>query len=66
VPDAFVTFNYGKAPNRRVLNGAVIGIKPADPTQPTSYAQAKIAVGSGFDAEILTVPFASITAINPA
>lgn len=64
VVGAEVTFDYGKAPNRRTLTGIIIGRKDADPANNKTYTQLKVAVGQGFDAEIVVIPVASVTKVT--
>jgi len=55
VAGTWVTFNYGRAEKARVLTGIVTGVKPAVEGLRGSSNLFKIAVGKGFDAELLTV-----------
>lgn len=63
VSGAVVTFNYGKGKDVRVLEGSIIGVKPADPAVPKSATLLRVAVGEGFDAQIVTIYPASVTKI---
>lgn len=57
-----ITFNYGKGENVRTLTGLVLGRK--DPEAGAKGAPlVKVAVGSGFDAQIVTIYPAQVTAI---
>lgn len=56
-----VTFDYGKGETKRVLTGVVTGVKPADPAVPKSATLIRVAVGEGFDAQIVTIYPASVT-----
>lgn len=59
-----VTFNYGKAPNVRSLSGLVLGRK--DKGEGVKGPDlVKVAVGSGFDAQVLTIFPQAVTAIEP-
>jgi hypothetical protein len=55
-----ISFNYGKGENRTVRSGVVLGRKAAEGKSP---ALIKVAIGQGFDAEIVTIFPAQITAI---
>lgn len=55
-----VIAEYGRGEKRRTVEGTVLGKKPAEGKAP---AQVRIAVGEGFDAEVLTVPTAAVTAV---
>lgn len=55
VPTATVTFDYGKGDTKRELTGTVTGVKQADPANPKSATMIRVAVGEGFDAQIVTI-----------
>lgn len=58
-----VTFNYGKAPNVRELTGLVLGRK--EPEAGTKGAPlVKVAVGAGFEAQIVTIYPAQVTKVH--
>ena len=65
-----VAFSYGrKTPTSspRELLGIVMGVKPASEVDgKRTPAMIKVAVGVGFDAEVLTIYPAQVSAINPA
>lgn len=55
VAGATVSFEYGKGDTKRTLSGVITGIKPADPAVPKSATLIRVAVGEGFDAQIVTI-----------
>lgn len=65
-----VAFSYGrKTPTSspRELVGTVMGVKPASEVDgKRTPAMIKVTVGYGFDAEVLTIYPAQVSAINPA
>lgn len=63
---ATVTFDYGKGTTRRALSGVVTGVKPADPANPKSATLVRVAVGTGFDAQIVTIYTSNVKAVTPA
>jgi hypothetical protein len=64
-----VAFSYGrKTPTSqpRELVGVVLGVKPASEVDgKRTPAMIKVTVGEGFDAEVLTIYPAQVSAINP-
>lgn len=60
-----ITFNYGKAPNVRSLDGLVLGRKDAEPGTKGGDL-VKVAVGEGFDAQIVTIYPTAVTKIHAA
>jgi hypothetical protein len=56
-----VTFSYGKGDTKRELVGVVTGVKPANPAEPKSATMIRVAVGDGFEAQIVTIYAASVT-----
>lgn len=62
VEGAEVTFNFGKKPNIQALTGTVLGLKsPEDGAK--GAVQARVAVGTGFNADVKTIYLPYITAI---
>lgn len=59
-----VTFKYGKGENVRVLTGLVLGRKDAEPGAKGGDL-VKVAIGSGFDAQIVTIYPNQVTAVEP-
>lgn len=55
-----ISFTYGKGDTKKVLSGVVLGRKDAEGKSP---ALIKVAVGTGFDAQIVTIFPAQVTAI---
>lgn len=66
IEGATVTFDYGKGETKRELTGVVTGVKPADPAVAKSATLIRVAVGTGFDAQIVTVYPASVKKVTPA
>lgn len=66
VAGAVVVFKYGKGESVRDLTGTVLAIKAADPAQPKSAPQARVAVGEGFEADVKTIYFADVKKIVEA
>lgn len=62
VDGASVDFDYGKKPNVKTLTGLVLGVK--QPEDGKGGAQARVAVGEGFDAQTLTIYVAQVTKIH--
>lgn len=58
-----VDFNYGKAPNLRPLSGAVVGVKAAVPGE-KGGTLVRVAVGEGFDAQIVTIFPSAVTKVH--
>jgi hypothetical protein len=58
-----ITFNYGKGETKKVLTGVVLGRKNAEPGTKGGDL-VKVAVGEGFDALIVTIYPAQVTAIE--
>jgi hypothetical protein len=61
-----ITFTYGKGNDKRELTGMILGVKLADPAVPKSSTMLRVAVGEGFDAQIVTVYPAQVTKVNAA
>jgi hypothetical protein len=61
-----IEFNYGKGTEKRVLQGPIVGVKLADPAVPKSSTMLRVAVGEGFDAQLITVYPAQVTKVIPA
>jgi hypothetical protein len=61
-----VTFEYGRAESRTTKQGIVLGVKVPHPDEKKGAVQVKIAVGQGFDAEVVTVYLANIKSIVQA
>lgn len=66
VAGATVTFDYGKGETKRELTGGVLGVKPADPANPKSASLVRVAVGEGFDAQIVTIYPANVKKVVAA
>lgn len=65
VAGATVDFNYGKSPNLRALTGQVVAVKPNEPGQ-KGGTLVKIAVGEGFDAQLVVVFPSAVTKVHAA
>jgi len=63
VPGAVIQFPYGKGEGRKVVQGTVAGVQLADPAQPKSAPMARVAIGEGFNAQLVTVYFAVVEAV---
>ena len=63
VPGAIVVFDFGRGETRRELTGVITGVKAADPANPKSGALIRVAVGEGFDAEILTAQPSNVKSV---
>lgn len=63
VAGANIEFAYGKGDTKKNLVGMILGVKLADPEQPKSSTMLRVAVGEGFDAQIVTVYPAQVTKI---
>lgn len=63
-PGRTVTFEYGKGENKRTLTGLVLGRKDAEPGTKGGDL-VKVAVGEGFDAQIVTIYPSNVSAIAP-
>jgi len=59
VPGAVIEFNFGKGEKATVLTGSILGLN----TPEKGAAQAKVAVGEGFNADIKTIYLPYITKI---
>lgn len=59
-----IVFEYGKAPNRRDLSGLILGVKEADPSVAKSQTLVKVAVGQGFEAQIVTIYPANVKQVT--
>lgn len=59
-----VDFNYGKAPNLRPLTGQVVGVKASTPGE-KGGTLVRVAVGEGFDAQIVTIFPSAVTRVVP-
>jgi hypothetical protein len=57
-----VTFNYGRGATRGARTGLIVGRKEAEGKV---GVQLRVAVGEGFDATVLTIYAADVTAIVP-
>ena len=66
VKGAQVTFDYGKGDTKRELTGYVLGVKPADAANPKSATLVRVAVGEGFDAQIVTIYPANVKKVIAA
>lgn len=63
VEGANVVFDYGKGDTKRSLTGTITGVKPADPAVAKSATLIRVAVGTGFDAQIVTIYPANVTKV---
>lgn len=63
VTGAQIQFVYGKGDNKRSVVGTVAGVQLADPAQPKSAPMARVAIGEGFEAQLVTVYFAVVEAV---
>lgn len=66
VEGANITFDYGKGDTKRSLTGTITGVKPADPAVAKSATLIRVAVGTGFDAQIVTIYPTNVTKVNVA
>lgn len=64
-PGRTITFVTGKGENKKTVTGEVIGRKNAAPGDKGPGDLLKVAVGEGFEAQLITVYPSSITAIAP-
>jgi hypothetical protein len=56
-------FTYGKGDGKRDLEGQIVGVKPADPADKKSATILNVAVGEGFDAQLVKVYVAQVKKI---
>ena len=61
----FITFNYGREPNRRVLTGTVLGLKVPEPGTKGGTI-ARVLTGEGADSEIVGIFLSQIFDPNAA
>lgn len=62
-PGVNIVFTYGKGDGKRDLEGQIVGVKPADPADKKSATILNVAVGEGFDAQLVKVYVAQVKKI---
>lgn len=63
VEAAAIQFSFGKGETKRTMEGHILGVRLADPNVPKSRPMIRVAVGSGFEAQILTIHPNDVTKI---
>ena len=58
-----IVFVYGKGDGKRDLEGQIVGVKAADPAVKTSSVLFNVAVGEGYDAQLVKVGLSAIKRI---
>lgn len=62
-PGVTIVFTYGKGDTKRDLTGQIVGVKPADAADKKAATLLNVAVGEGFDAQLVKVYVAQVKQI---
>lgn len=64
VPNTVIDFEYGKGDNKKVITGRIIGRQGPDPENKKSSVMLKVAVGEGFEAQLVVTYPANVKKVH--